>query len=50
MIERRIDHAKRKRVAEMSPEEMRRALLISEKTPYLTGVLLKREMRVLSLP
>jgi GGDEF domain-containing protein len=32
MIERRIDHAKRKRVSEMSPEEMRHALLISEKT------------------
>lgn len=32
MIERRIDHATRKRVSEMSLEEMRRALLISEKT------------------
>jgi len=32
MIERRIDHLTRKRVAEMSPEEMRRALLVSEKT------------------
>src|SRR5690242_6426881 len=32
MIERRIDHERRKRVAEMSPEEMRRALLVSEKT------------------
>jgi GGDEF domain-containing protein len=32
MTERRIDHATRKRVSEMSPEEMRRALLISEKT------------------
>jgi len=32
MIERRADHLRRKRVAEMSPEEMRRALLISEKT------------------
>jgi len=32
MTERRIDHLTRKRVAEMSPEEMRRALLISEKT------------------
>jgi GGDEF domain-containing protein len=32
MVERRIDHAKRKRVAEMSPEEMRHALLVSEKT------------------
>jgi len=32
MIERRIDHVTRKRVSEMSPEEMRRALLISEKT------------------
>ena len=32
MIERRIDFAKRKRVSEMSPEEMRHALLVSEKT------------------
>lgn len=32
MIERRIDHATRRRVAQMSPEEMRRALLSSEKT------------------
>src|SRR5579862_8304838 len=32
MVERRIDHARRKRVAEMSPEEMRQALLVSEKT------------------
>lgn len=32
VIERRIDHVKRKRVAEMSPEEMRRALLVSDKT------------------
>lgn len=32
MIERRVDHVNRKRVAEMSPEEMRRALLASEKT------------------
>ena len=32
MQERRADHAKRKRVAEMSPEEMRRELLVSEKT------------------
>jgi len=32
MIERRIDHLTRKRVAEMSPEEMRRALIVSEKT------------------
>lgn len=32
MVERRIDHAKRKRVSEMSSEEMRHALLISEKT------------------
>jgi predicted signal transduction protein with EAL and GGDEF domain len=32
MIERRKDHLTRKRVAEMSPEEMRRALLISDKT------------------
>jgi diguanylate cyclase len=32
MIERRVDHARRKRVSEMSPEEMRQALLVSEKT------------------
>jgi len=32
MIERRTDHLTRKRVAEMSAEEMRRALLVSEKT------------------
>jgi hypothetical protein len=32
MIERRVDLAARKRVAEMSPDEMRRALLVSEKT------------------
>jgi GGDEF domain-containing protein len=32
MTERRIDHLTRKRVAEMSPEEMRVALLVSEKT------------------
>ena len=32
MTERRKDHVTRKRVAEMSLEEMRRALLISEKT------------------
>jgi len=32
MTERRIDHTTRKRIAEMSPEEMRRALLTSEKT------------------
>lgn len=32
MVERRIDHARRKRIAEMSPEEMRHALLVSEKT------------------
>lgn len=32
MIERRIDDARRKRIAEMSPEEMRYALLVSEKT------------------
>jgi GGDEF domain-containing protein len=32
MTERRIDHRTRKRVAEMSPEEMKRALLVSEKT------------------
>ena len=32
MIERRVDHVKRKRIAEMSPEEMKKALLTSEKT------------------
>jgi GGDEF domain-containing protein len=32
MIERRVDLVTRKRVAEMSPEEMRVALLVSEKT------------------
>ena len=32
MTERRIDHITRKRVSEMSPEELRRALLESEKT------------------
>jgi len=32
MIDRRVDHLTRKRVAEMSPEEMRVALLVSEKT------------------
>lgn len=32
MIERRIDHAKRKRVSEMSPKELRQALLVSETT------------------
>jgi GGDEF domain-containing protein len=32
VIERRVDHARRKRVSEMSPEEMRQALLVSEKT------------------
>jgi len=32
MIERRTDHITRKRVSEMSPEDMRRALLVSEKT------------------
>ena len=31
MTERRTDHLTRKRVAEMSPEEMRQALLVSEK-------------------
>jgi GGDEF domain-containing protein len=31
MIERRVDHATRKRVSEMSVEEMRQALLVSEK-------------------
>jgi GGDEF domain-containing protein len=32
MIDRRVDHLTRKRVSEMSPEEMRVALLVSEKT------------------
>jgi hypothetical protein len=32
MIERRTDHERRKWVSEMSPEEMRQALLVSEKT------------------
>jgi GGDEF domain-containing protein len=32
MVDRRIDHLRRKRVAEMSSEEMRQALLTSEKT------------------
>jgi GGDEF domain-containing protein len=32
MIDRRTDNVTRKRVAEMSPEEMRRALLVSDKT------------------
>jgi len=32
IAERRIDYERRKHVAEMSPDEMRRALLISEKT------------------
>jgi GGDEF domain-containing protein len=32
MTERRTDHATRKRVSEMTPEEMREALLVSEKT------------------
>lgn len=32
MNERRIDFATRKRVSEMTPEEMRRALLVSDKT------------------
>ena len=32
MTERRTDHVTRKRVSEMSTEEMRRALLVSEKT------------------
>jgi GGDEF domain-containing protein len=32
MIERRTDHVTRKRVSEMTPEEMRQALLVSEKT------------------
>ena len=32
MVERRIDHATRKRVAQMSAQEMKRALLTSEKT------------------
>ena len=32
MVERRVDVATRKRVAEMSADEMRRALLTSDKT------------------
>ena len=32
MIERRTDHVTRKRVSEMTPEEMRQALLVSDKT------------------
>jgi GGDEF domain-containing protein len=32
MNERRVDHIRRKRVSEMSPDEMRQALLVSEKT------------------
>ena len=32
MTERRTDHVTRKRVSEMTPEEMRQALLVSEKT------------------
>src|SRR5438105_11778779 len=32
MVERRVDLSTRKRVAEMSPYEMRRALLVSDKT------------------
>jgi len=32
MTERRTDHLARKRVEQMSPEEMRRALLVSDKT------------------
>ena len=32
MVDRRTDHARRKRVADMSLEEMRQALLVSEKT------------------
>jgi GGDEF domain-containing protein len=32
MVERRIDFTTRKRVAEMAPDEMRRALLVSDKT------------------
>jgi GGDEF domain-containing protein len=32
MIERRTDHVTHKRVSEMTPEEMREALLVSEKT------------------
>ena len=32
MVERRVDHLRRKRVAEMTAEEMRQALLVSEKT------------------
>jgi len=32
MTDRRIDHVTRKRVSEMAPEEMRKALLVSDKT------------------
>jgi GGDEF domain-containing protein len=32
VIERRVDHERRKRVSEMTREEMRQALLVSEKT------------------
>jgi len=32
MIERRISHARRKQISEMSPEEMRQALLVSDTT------------------
>ena len=32
MVERRTDHVTRKRVSEMTPEEMRQALLVSDKT------------------
>jgi GGDEF domain-containing protein len=32
MVERRTDHATRKRVSEMTPKEMRHALLVSDKT------------------
>lgn len=32
MDDRRVDYVRRKRVAEMSPDEMRQALLVSEKT------------------
>jgi hypothetical protein len=35
MIERRVDHLTRKRVAELSPEEMRLALLICDFSSFV---------------
>jgi len=37
MIERRTDHVTRKRVSEISQEEMREALLVSEQTDLLNN-------------